>query len=259
MPQANQELILLIIAVSLILMTLGTVFLIAMLYYRKRKKNMEEEHDKIKKKFQQQLLQSQLEIQEQTFNAISQEIHDNVGQILSLAKVQMNIAEEQQKSSSTLLKDAKENITRALDDLRDIAKSLSTDRVEKLDFLQILKNEVERLNRIKKIKCNLTIAGASREIGNKHKLISFRIIQESINNILKHARASEINIAISFTEKELNTIVTDNGIGFNTTLSNKGLGLQNIIKRAELIGGNASIKSEINKGTSVTINIPYEQ
>ncbi|MFX7870642.1 histidine kinase dimerization/phosphoacceptor domain-containing protein, partial [Acinetobacter baumannii] len=80
--------------------------------------------------FEKQTLQSQLEIQEQTFNIISQEIHDNVGQILSLAKVQMNILEEQLVNPPAILKDTKENISRAMNDLRDIAKGLSTERIE---------------------------------------------------------------------------------------------------------------------------------
>jgi len=256
--ESAQILIGIIISVGMIFLLGGIVFYFIAKFIKKQKEH-EVELKLIKQEFEKQSLQSQIEIQEQTFNAISQEIHDNVGQMLSLAKVQMNIAEEQLKNSPSHLKDAKENITRALDDLRDIAKNLNTDRIEELDFVQILQTEVDRLNKIKKIECNFSVIGANRKMGNKHKLIAFRIIQESINNILKHANASKINITINFTKKELNATITDNGIGFNTSVKSNGLGLQNIIKRAILIGGNAIVKSEIDKGTSIAINIPYEQ
>lgn len=242
----------------IVFLFISSIIVSLVINYRNKQKKNKIEKQLMQQQFQQQLLQTQLEIQEQTFNAISQEIHDNVGQILSLAKVQMNIAEEQQNNNPFILKDVKENINRALEELRGIAKNLSTDRIEELDFLQILQTEIDRINKLKNIQCSLTITGANKKIGTKYKLIIFRIIQETINNILKHAKATQINIAINFLEKQLITIVTDNGIGFNTTIACTGLGLQSITKRAALIGGNALIKSEINKGTSITLNIPYE-
>ena len=84
-----------------------------------------------REEFQKQLLQSQLEIQAQTFSQISDEIHDNVGQILSLAKIQINIMAQAHSLNRDMLNEVKNNITKALSDLRDIAKSLSPEAVFK--------------------------------------------------------------------------------------------------------------------------------
>ncbi|MBA4195989.1 MAG: hypothetical protein C0459_00415 [Chitinophaga sp.] len=244
---------------SIISALLGAFIILIFLTYRKRKNKYIQEKIELIQEFEKQTLQSQLEIQEQTFNIISQEIHDNVGQILSLAKVQMNILEEQLVNPPAILKDTKENISRAMNDLRDIAKGLSTERIEQFDILQALQHEVDRLNKTKANLCSINVIGAVQKIDSKKKLIVFRIVQEALNNVLKHAYASKINLALVFQETELAIQIIDNGKGFNLTDENHtGLGLQNIIKRASLIGGNASIESEINNGTTINLNIPYE-
>lgn len=224
----------------------------------KRKKKHLEEKQKMQQSFEQTLAQSQLEIQEQTFNAISQEIHDNVGQILSLAKVQLNIVEEQIQDAPVLLKESKENISRAMTDLRDIAKSLNTDRIEKLSLVQAIEQEVEHLNKTNTIAASVEVNGEEKNMDAQKKLIVFRMIQEALNNALKHAGAAVLKIMIDYTKEQVAISIEDNGKGFETTNeNNNGLGLQNIIKRTALIGGHANITSEINRGTVITLNIPY--
>jgi len=152
---------------SLVLFFLGSFIILIFLTYRKRRNNHFSEKEQLIREFEKQSLQSQLEIQEQTFNAISQEIHDNVGQILSLAKVQLNILEEQLATPSALLKETKNNISRAMNDLRDIAKGLSTDRIEQLDLLQALQQETERINKTGNIKCEFVTDGVIQKLDSK--------------------------------------------------------------------------------------------
>ncbi|MBN8837406.1 MAG: hypothetical protein J0I09_09115 [Sphingobacteriia bacterium] len=258
MLQSNQDLILLIVAVALILIAFGIVFLFAILYYSKRKRKLQEEKEQLIREFEKQTLQSQLEIQEQTFNAISQEIHDNVGQILSLAKVQLNIAEQQIDNVPQILNDSKENISRAMNDLRDIAKSLSTDRIEQLDLIQAIQQEADRINKTRAIHCSINIEGIQQKMDSNEKLIIFRIIQETLNNVLKHSGASQVTIRICFETEKMQINIIDNGYGFDTELmKQKGLGLQNIIRRTKLIGGEATIESAIEKGTTIYLTVPY--
>ncbi len=108
---------------------------------------MSKETQLMRATFDKQLLESKLEIQEQTFDMISQEIHDNVGQILSLAKVQLGIMEQKQTVDGELLGNVKESISLAMTELRDIAKSLSSQRVQQVSLQESISQEIRRINR----------------------------------------------------------------------------------------------------------------
>jgi signal transduction histidine kinase len=258
MSQTKQEIAIVIVAISCILIFMGIIFLFLIIYYKGKKRKIEFEKEQLRKEFEQQSLQSQLEIQEQTFSAISQEIHDNVGQILSLAKVQLNILDKQWENAPPLLKESRENIGRAMTDLRDIAKSLNADRIEQLKLVQAIELEAERLNKAKTFICKLEIIGNEQSIEGRKKLIVFRIIQEALNNVLKHAQATEVKIILDYTDENFRITIRDNGTGFDRLQpNNEGLGLRHIIKRTGLIGGVAVISSEHKKGTTITLNIPY--
>ncbi|HTE10239.1 MAG TPA: ATP-binding protein [Chitinophagaceae bacterium] len=229
--------------------------------YRKSKRKHFLEREILLRKFSEDLLQSRLDVQEQAFNAISQEIHDNVGQVLSLAKIQINIMNESEKLSKELLNEVKQNISKALADLRDISKSLSTDRVRFLNIYDVFSNEVDRINKFGIVKATITAQGSVKDLEDRNKLILFRILQEIIQNIIKHAGASEIFITFFFELQFVEVLITDNGKGFDTNQifhKDSGQGLLNIKTRAALVGGNCIIDSQIDFGTKTKIRIPYE-
>jgi signal transduction histidine kinase len=210
--------------------------------------------------FDKQLLESKLEIQEQTFGMISQEIHDNVGQILSLAKVQLGIMEQKQSVDGELLGNVKESISLAMTELRDIAKSLSSERLQQLSLQDSIGQEIRRINRSGIIKISSEIQGTEKNIPDQHKLIAFRIVQEGLQNILKHAGASDVKVTIRYLEDRVLITIFDNGVGFDpeTELKKKdGLGLQNILRRATLVGGKADIISKPGEGTTLQIQMSY--
>ena len=124
MQDAKDQVVFTIIAVIIILLFLGVLFLVMLFYYNNKKGQMSKEKQLMRATFEKQLLESKLEIQEQTFDMISQEIHDNVGQILSLAKVQLGILEQRQDVDGELLGNVKESISQAMTELRDIADEL---------------------------------------------------------------------------------------------------------------------------------------
>ena len=257
MPSDNQDLFASIIIVTFIFLVMTIFFVFILIHYYRKKIRHKSELNNLKQEFEKQLLQSQIEIQEQTINEISQEIHDNVGQILSLAKVQLNIVEKQLVEVPILLKESKENISRAMSDLRDIAKGLNSDRVAKISLINSIDQEIERLNKTKNIIAQVDVIGEEINIDSKKKLIIFRIVQETFNNVMKHASASILKISINFSIDFISIIIEDNGKGFDhNSLVSSGLGLDNIIKRTSMLGGVANINSEINKGTIITLNIP---
>jgi signal transduction histidine kinase len=259
MDNLSKEITITVIA-SMFLIIVAVGIIILLLVYQKKQLYHFIEKENLKIDFQKQILQSQLEMQEQTFNTISQEIHDNVGQILSLAKVQLSIIDETTVSNKDLLIEAKENVSHAMSDLRDIAKSLSTDRIQQISLVQIVQHEADRINKSGIINVTVEVKGSIKDTTEQKKLILFRIIQESLQNTLKHANANTIDILFAFENDMLLIAINDNGKGFdsNKALQHKtGLGLQNIINRAALIGGVATINSEINQGTEITLHIPY--
>jgi signal transduction histidine kinase len=260
MQEAKHQVIFTIIAVIIILLSLGVLFLVMLFYYNNKKGQMSKEKQLMRATFDKQLLESKLEIQEQTFDMISQEIHDNVGQILSLAKVQLGIMEQKQSVDGELLGNVKESISLAMTELRDIAKSLNSERVQKLSLQESISQEIRRINRSGFIKVSSDVQGMAKNIPDQHKLIAFRIVQEGLQNIIKHAGASDVKVTIRYMEDSMFITIFDNGVGFNpeTELKKReGLGLQNILRRATLMGGKADIISKPGEGTTLQIKMAY--
>lgn len=248
------------LAIAIVVLLIVVTFIaILVLYSNKRKRAFKAEKLYLQQQFNEQLLQSQLEIQEQTFDSISQEIHDNVGQVLSLAKVQLNILGQRQLLDLELVNDLKEGISKAMIDLRDIAKSLNSGRISLSSLPEITRHELQRISRLGTIKTMLHVEGTEQPVAEQKKLFLLRMLQESLQNILKHAQAKNIDVFCTYGVDQLQLKITDDGIGFNQVLQQQsnGLGLQNIISRAALIGGQASINSIINQGTTITIILPY--
>ncbi|MGX5819795.1 sensor histidine kinase [Chitinophaga lutea] len=257
--QEKDQVIIFIIAAIAVLLFIGILFLVMIWAYNAKKQQMERDKKQIQDNFDKQLLEARLEIQEETFNAISEEIHDNVGQMLSLAKVQLNIIARQPGMPLDALSEVKETVGSALADLRNIAKSLSSGRIHARSLGDSIREEVTRLQK-SKIDIAFHTEGEERATDKQVKLILFRIIQESLQNILKHARATKVEIDFRCLADKMEIRIADNGVGFHVEEQLQqvnGLGLQNILNRAALIGGQARISSSINEGTTTTILVPY--
>src|SRR5579871_1946024 len=253
MPQQEYQIISAIVVTIIVFLIIGFFIVILVAYINQRKKKHLEEKQEMQTNFQQELLRTQLEIQEQTFNHISQEIHDNVGQILSLAKVQINIMNESDNLNKGMLNEVKENVGKAMSDLRDIAKSLSTERIRNMSIHTVVSNEADRINKSGFGYVHVAMEGTEREMSDHKKLILFRIIQESLQNCIKHASASQINIRLAYLPTVLDITIRDNGKGFDANemmQKSGGLGLMNMKTRAALAGGSSSIESKINDGTT---------
>ncbi|MGK6351085.1 sensor histidine kinase [Parapedobacter sp. DT-150] len=252
-----QEILIVICSGVVLFILLVGVIVFTMLYHQKKKFQHHQEKQTMDEAYHKQLLQARLEMQEATFNTISREIHDNVGQLLSLAKVQLNIAEQHEQIDKTLLEEIKHNVGQAMADLRDIAKSLSSERLQQVTLSQAVSQELQRMSRGGVMKCTTAIKGTERPLPEQSKIILFRIIQESLQNVLKHAKAHEIHVAFDFDENGVSIAIRDDGSGFDPASAGQtGLGLQNIISRAALIGGTATINSIVNQGTTITLEIP---
>lgn len=208
-----------------------------------------------------ELLQSQLKIQEQTFENISREIHDNIGQKLTLAKLHLNTLDlDDENSTAIRLKDSISMISEAINDLSDISRSMSSEIILNNGLIEGLEFEVALLNKSCLYNITLSVKGNVVFLESQKELLLFRIVQEALNNIVKHANASIILIELFFDESRLLLQISDNGKGFLNNLNAKsGTGIANMKRRSNLLDGNFCIESHMGKGTEIKINIPlYE-
>ena len=243
------------------LLVLGALAFTLILFYRRRHSRWEQERLQLKLSYEQELLKTRLEIQEQTFRNISQEIHDNIGQVLSLAKLNiytMDIA--QPALLEQKIEDSKNLISKAIHDLRHLSRGLSTDYIADLGLPKAIEHELEMIKKSGDYETVFQAEGHPYKLDKHKELIIYRILQETLNNIIKHSTARKIIIYLRYRLEEFKLTITDNGIGFDLTPLNdntsSGLGIRNMHNRAQLIGAGFLISSTLEQGTSVTITVP---
>lgn len=238
-------------------MAMAMFILFFLFLFNKRKNKLIKDKVLMQSQFTQALLQTQLEIQEQTLKTISQEIHDNVGQALSLAKLNLNTldfdtgAGKDKKIERTI-----QLVSKAINDLRDLSRSLNGDKVADLGLQDAIDNELKIIRNTGLMHTNLTTEGNPYVLQNQHEMVIFRIVQESLNNAVKHSKAKNINIHINYQPSHCSITIADDGEGFNANLlkaTQTGIGLKNMQNRANLIQANFSIESAPGKGTTVLI------
>jgi signal transduction histidine kinase len=225
---------------------------------------MLDEFQMIELKFEKDLLKTQLEIQEQTLKNISQEIHDNISLSLTLAKLHLNtINMDAMTEKRDLIDSSIDLISKSLSDLNDLSKSLDGQVIEKYGLLHALEQETENMKKTGRLKIKLEIYGEPVYLDHQRELMIFRIVQESFNNILKHAEASSIDLELEYSEKDLSISITDDGNGFDVekarTSKNGKLssGLKNMSNRAQLIQSHIDIVSIPGTGTKIILSTPY--
>src|SRR5215203_7154622 len=195
----NTDIIIAIIS-GVILFLMLISFIVSFVIINKRKKQalLLEKYQLISF-HEQTLLQTQLEIQEQTLKNISQEIHDNIGQALSLAKLNLNtIPATNDEVLQQKILNSKELVSKAIVDLRDLSRSLDTDYVQEMGLQRAIEYELEMIKKTGTVETSMIVEGSLFRLEKQKELILFRIVQETFNNILKHAGAKNINVNINY-------------------------------------------------------------
>jgi two-component system, NarL family, sensor kinase len=257
---SSQVTIIIIASIFFIIVAIGIIILI--LVYQKRQLQFLNDKNGMQINFDKELFESQLEIKEQTLKSISQEIHDNIGQMLSLAKLNINTMNTDDPAGmQERITASKELITKAIQDLRDISKSLNTDHIKDLGLTRSVEYELAMMKKSGNYSINFEEKGEPYRLDPGKELIIFRIMQEVLQNIIKHACASSISVLLQFGARELVLQIGDNGTGFDADMLNKnrydgyGLGLRNIYNRAKIINADFRLVSTLEKGTTVTLTL----
>lgn len=208
------------------------------------------------------LLKASIEIREQAYKHISMELHDNISQILSLVKLNLNcITAQKNEHQDKLLEDAKMYLSKCISDISSFSKTLDSEVILSNGLMHAIAFEVYHLNKHFNDKIQLDIIGNNIELTKNEMVIIFRIIQEALNNIIKHSQATEAKIICEQKADSFHIQIKDNGKGFDVEniydikKSQFMSGLKNMHLRTQIIGGNLSIQSAPNKGTNIDLII----
>jgi len=251
----RKEIQLLVISLGIVFFTLIVILLVIFFYFLKKKNKFLVEKMEADLYFQSELVKTRIEIKDQTLCEISKELHDNIGQIISVAIMQLNICISSKDVQMNELKDLKTLLAKSLDELRILSRIINKDNLLQNNFLEAIQQDLERIKKLKKIKFNFNQIGAVPTINKEHELIIYRIFQEALHNSLKHSRSDLFDVHIETTDSLFTLKLKDFGIGYDLEKSNSGIGLNNMKLRAKLIGAELILNSD-STGTSVTIEYP---
>lgn len=255
---SERYLLVYMIAVLVIVTTLVVVFFIV---FQKRKNKLLIDKIKQKQAFEEEITQARTEIQEQTLKNIGWELHDNVGQLLAFASMQLSILKMQVSDDvKDKFKDTSEALKDSLKEVRSLSRSLNNEVVLNIGFEKSINNELDRLKKMKFASATLEVKGEKVDFNNrKDEIIIFRIIQEFLSNSVKYSEAKHLKIGLEYTPKKLKIVASDDGKGFDEASVEKGSGLLNMKSRAHLIKAKLDMVSKPNEGVQLFIEYPFNK
>lgn len=194
--------------------------------------------------------------QEQEMKRLSHLLHDSVGAGLSSIKFNLEVVSNEPVQNAAILKSTIEDVSTLTDEIRSISHTLSPLLLQKKGLLNGLKHLTDRYNRTGKIKIWIESIGSQDSASFQNELLIFRIVQELLQNVIKHAGATEVMIQLIIEPQIISVLVEDNGKGFNKADIKDGLGFTQIKELATFVKGRFEVRSEINNGCSVSIEFP---
>ncbi|HEV2354262.1 MAG TPA: response regulator, partial [Puia sp.] len=219
---------------------------------------LEEELNEQRLSRQKQITEAVIFAQEKERTEIGKELHDNVNQILGASNLYINTAMTDEEMRQELLERSTELISSAINEIRKISKSLITPGLREIGLIESIEVIINDL----KVSRELLAVGldlqniSEDQIEDRRKLAIFRIVQEQLNNIIKHAKASRVLVRLSREGDRIVVTIEDNGVGFEAGQQRKGVGITNIISRAELFNGDVEIQSAPGEGCRLTVSLP---
>lgn len=258
----SADIYLTIISATIILLCLLATIISLLFMYQNRQLHNRVEMKRVKDTYENEILKTRLEIKEQTLKNISQDIHDNVGQILSLANLTLSSLDlpedDVMRNKVTGIMGL---ISKSIADLRNLSRTLDPDNIARQGLVACLQFELSLLEKTGMFTTRLSTCGTEPALDASHQLLIYRIVQEAINNVIKHSKATAVDIMVSF-DKTLVLSIEDNGIGFEPSVAsalNGGAGLRNMTSRTRLMHGDFAIENLPTKGTKITLAIPLTE
>jgi signal transduction histidine kinase len=253
------------VMINLILLVFIGGIIVFFLKYHKRKLISENEKAVLREQHAHELLNLKLEIQQLTMQDIGREIHDNVGQLLTVASIYASqmVYDNTCPSENERINAIWKTVDQSLSELRSLSKNLTEERADMTDLLDLVQNDIDRINQLNICTVICTYHEIKFTISSAVKNFVLRIIQEFIQNSLKHAHCKNIVLDFNHSVDGLAIHIHDDGQGFDMLAGandkDRGIGLKNMKKRAEMIGASFTFNSILNSGTSLDIFIPVNK
>ena len=184
---------------------------------------------------------------------LGRELHDNINQILTTARLYIEYALAEEKLRTQLMESSRDFIISAIKEVRELSKTLVPASLDENGLRSAIEDLIGKVKAVNTIDISARYRFDERKLLPKFKLAVFRIVQEQLNNIVKHSKASQASIIIKESSADLILLVNDNGIGFDPATNNDGLGFRNILSRSTLFGGNMSVNSGIGRGCELQV------
>jgi len=253
------EIQIVILVSSFVLFTILVVAVILFVIFQKKKTDFLMREREQEKRFEKILTESQIEIRENALKNIAWELHDNVGQLLSLARLELNILQPNVIKKNTFkVQEISQLIGDSIQDIRSLSKTLNPEVINNMGLVQAIENDINRFNRLKFLDASIKVVGETYDLPQKDIVILFRILQEFFNNTVKHSKATTLNVQIKYTVAKVYICAKDNGKGYDDSVVIKGSGLINMKSRADLIKTEFKQTSS-SKGTKIELVYPNKE
>jgi signal transduction histidine kinase len=224
--------------------------IIMVIYHRQRQIQNQQKVESMKAAYENTILNVEKEIREDILSYVGRELHDNVGQLLSLAKLNLSSSKTEKVHEGKIL------INEIIREVRSLSKSLNLDWVESITLEEYIKMELGKLESTEFCKVAFQNNGNPLKLSKEKKLVLIRIIQESLNNSIKHAQPSRIEITVNSDNSKSEISIKDDGKGFVVNNNSEGSGMYNLKNRMNAIGGELLVQSKIGKGTEIKLILP---
>ena len=219
----------------------------------------EAELSRRRQKEQRLITETTIEAQEKEREEIGKELHDNINQILAAAKLQLEMAMTGHNGAQPLKKSS-ENINLAIKEIRQLSQSLVAPSLGDVPLSHAIRDLIDNISMASSLKLELDVRNYDEDsIDDNIKLMLYRIVQEQLNNILKHSFAKKALIELNTSSDDIMLSVKDDGRGFDTSKSSGGIGLRNMTNRASLYNGTTRIISSPGKGCYLEVTVPLAQ
>ena len=205
-------------------------------------------------KHKNELTQGVINAQEAERKKLGEELHDNINQLLGVVKLYIDHAREDPPMKEQLLKKSSEYLLQVIEEIRQISRSLIPPTLKDLGLIESLSELIRTIEAARKIEIALNSIGFNEEVlSNEMQLMVYRIVQEQMNNILKHSNATKVLISLQTRQKRVHLQIEDNGIGFDITSAKGGIGFQNIRNRLDVFNGTLHINSSPGNGCKMRV------
>ena len=218
----------------------------------------EAELERVRTHQQKLIAQTSIQVQEKEREEIGKELHDNINQILASTKLYLEHAiEDEEGNISDLISRSHRNVSRAIEEIRQLSHKLVAPSLDAVSLLHAIGELIENIVLVSPLKIELLSTGyQEKQLDKDMKLMLYRIVQEQLNNILKHSRATKATIELSTSKIYTILTIEDNGVGFESSSTTAGIGFRNIKNRVGYYNGSVNIISAPNKGCRLEVMIP---